>query len=335
MGLMRNGALKNCNDQSKNTCFIVCTVFSPIWADEPTTRVNHMTKLPRENPNRPKLSSAEAYRAVLSFLKGAKSDLKGAKSDLVDLNLSRFPTLSELPIDENPNLRDFPEIRRVNLDRTKISNLSALSHLRRIESLNLVEVPISSLDGLFLSKLSQLSVAQTNLEDLSPLVSAKGLQILDISQTKITDLSPLANLEELRVLYLSGSSISDLSPIRRLTNLRILLFDGTPVTEISALKKLNSLNRLSFSNTNVSDVNPLAQLTYLEELDFHETRVSDIGALSDLRNLRRLNISDTKVTDLSIIANLTSLTSKGSDFDFNLSVKDCPIKDPELVGRFN
>ena len=137
--------------------------------------------------------------------------------------------------------------------RTNISDLSALSGLTNLRSLN-----------LFL----------TNISDLSALSGLTNLTELDLSGTNISDLSALSGLTNLTWLDLSVTNISDLSALSGLTNLTELDLFLTNISDLSALAGLTDLERLYLSETNISDLSALSGLTNLTELALWETPLS-------------------------------------------------------------
>ena len=137
--------------------------------------------------------------------------------------------------------------------RTNISDLSALSGLTNLRSLN-----------LFL----------TNISDLSALSGLTNLTELDLSGTNISDISALSGLTNLTWLDLSVTNISDLSALSGLTNLTELDLFLTNISDLSALAGLTDLERLYLSETNISDISALSGLTNLTELALSETPLS-------------------------------------------------------------
>jgi len=92
--------------------------------------------------------------------------------------------------------------------------------------------------------MSDLSIVQKELTDLSPLSSLTHLTSLSLPGNQITDIRPLAKLENLAFLILAFNQIRDVSPLANLTNLTYVVLEGNQIEDISALSALTQLNYL-------------------------------------------------------------------------------------------
>lgn len=131
------------------------------------------------------------------------------------------------------------------------------SDLKRLRSLNLVNVPLSELDVcLFphMTGLKELFLGKGDYDDLSPIASATGLESFGATQNKVSDLSPLAKLTRLDRLDLAKSQVSDLTPIAGLALLTELTLDDTQVADLAPLAGMKQLERLSIQRTKVAQV---------------------------------------------------------------------------------
>src|SRR5690606_9515383 len=124
-----------------------------------------------------------------------------------------------------------------------IQDITPLASLPNLDSLNVTESQITSLDGIS-PRWTSLKAAHTSITSLEPLENMHELGFLDVSGTRITDFSPLAKLTNLQVLRVAQSAFSDLS----------------------LLLNLNKLTSLDISSTQVRDLTPLQHLPHLHEL---------------------------------------------------------------------
>lgn len=125
---------------------------------------------------------------------------------------------------------------------------------------------------------TELDLSLSELRDLTPLASLKGLTELDLGGTEVSDLGPLANLTALTMLFLHNSYASDLAP----------------------LANLKALTALGLNSTDVSNLGPLANLTALTDLDIGLTQVSNLGPLANHKALIRLDLYHTPVSDEAV-----------------------------------
>src|SRR5919199_772712 len=89
---------------------------------------------------------------------------------------------------------------------------------------------------------------------------------LTLYNKKISDLSPLTSLTNLTNLSLISNKISDISPLKSLTNLNLLNLGGNQIQDASPLKSLTDLKTLDLSSNQIKDVSPLKSLTKLTTL---------------------------------------------------------------------
>ena len=185
------------------------------------------------------------------------------------------------------------------------------AHLAAIISLDIGGRRITSLkSGDFenLTSLTELSLSNNPISDLSPLQNLSNLTELSLRHNSISDLSPLQNLSNLTELSLRHNSISDLSPLQNLSNLETLSLSNNPISDISPLQNLTNLTTLYLYATSISDLSPLQNLTNLTELNLVLNSISDVSPLQNLRKLTELNLSDNSISDLSPLQNLRKLT---------------------------
>ena len=132
-----------------------------------------------------------------------------------------------------------PGPMRLDLSGSALEDLSALTHLRALESLDL----------------SGNAVA-----DVWPLAGLGGLRRLDLRDNAIVDVSALAELTELEVLLLDGNDVADIGPLSHLTRLENLGLKGNRVGDASPLADLGALRRLELRGNPVADLSPIGDL---------------------------------------------------------------------------
>ncbi len=125
------------------------------------------------------------------------------------------------------------------------------------------------------------------------LARMKKVTQLSLRNVPITDLTPLAGLTTLERLYLEGTPVTDLTSLSGLTSLESLDLDGTSVIDLKPLAGLTRLERLDLASTLVKDLTPLAGLASLVELSLSRTVVMDLEPLVGLTRLRWLYLTGT------------------------------------------
>jgi Leucine-rich repeat (LRR) protein len=155
--------------------------------------------------------------------------------------------------------------------------------------------PVRALTGLQKLKCDSPPTKKGRLADLSPLTGTK-LTWLSVSNTQVADLTPLKDLK-LTFLWIPGTKVTDLKALQDMkSTLTQLHFGHTSIDDLTPLKNMQ-LTNLDFVVTPVADLKPLTgmPLTFLS-CDF--TRVSDLSPLKGMQ-LTKIRCEKAKVTDLS------------------------------------
>ena len=259
------------------------------------------------------MSHPEGLKIALQLI-AEEAKAKTGRLDLVRLGLSVIPR----EIASLTHLRELLLGHAVVEDKSighdmadnTVSDLSPLSGLQSLNSLNCSHIPVSDLSPLSgLQSLNSLNCSKTRVRDLLPISNLKSLSRLDCQAIQVSDLSPLSNLPRLSTLFCSHIQATDLSPLANLKSLHSLVCTNTAVSDLSPLANLQSLNALCCDETQVSDLSPLADLQSLNQLSCFHTPVSNLSPLAGLQSLAHLNCGFTTVCDLSPLAQLKRLNS--------------------------
>ena len=200
-------------------------------------------------------------------------------------------------------------LRILRLDNNKISDISPLAQLIKLEHVELEENEIkelSSLKGLI--NLRHLGLARNAIRDLSPLEGLTNLRGISLHHNVVSDLSPLAGLIKLEWIGMSHNPLADLTPLSGLMSLRNFHGWGTPVENLAAITKLPKLTEINVCGGEISDLSPLADAKALKELYLVDNGVSDLSPLAGLTGLTRLSFTHNEVSDLSPLEGLNNLT---------------------------
>jgi len=100
------------------------------------------------------------------------------------------------------------DVTELDLSNTGVTDLSALTLLSGLETLNLRGNPLENVYSLqILTSLRHLDLACNQIRDASPLASLVNLETLDVSGNQISLIKPFFSLTNLRELNLSGNPI--------------------------------------------------------------------------------------------------------------------------------
>lgn len=214
------------------------------------------------------------------------------------------------------NIRDISEIRyatnlvTLHIGWNKISDITPLYTLTKLESLRMNDCKIDNIEVLRkLSSLKILSVTGNIIEDMSPISSLAELQELYMNGCELTNLNMVKGLNRLRVLNAGYNPFKDISGIASLEQLGSIYLKGCNLTDLSDIQSLSNLYSLDVSNNKISNIEALSNLHNLKSLDLGENLVEDINAIRELINLEYLRIPYNPLKNVKALANLTQLES--------------------------
>jgi Leucine-rich repeat (LRR) protein len=157
-----------------------------------------------------------------------------------------------------------------------------------------------------LTNLRNLLIMNSPIINFSPLFDLPNLTYLHLNHNQISDLTPLAGLTNLTALNLGNNQISDLTPLSGLTNLTYLNLGNNQINDITPLAGLSVLNSLGLSNNQISDLIPLAGLTDLGSLYLDNNQISDLTPLTGLENLTMLHLRNNQISDITPLSEMTT-----------------------------
>lgn len=181
-----------------------------------------------------------------------------------------------------------PRIQSLNLKSNKIRDLTPISSLTSLTSLNLGH--------------------NHDIRDISPLASLRNLVKLDLSLNQIRHTEALSSLTHLKELNLRANKLRDLSGIAFLEELESLDFSFNEISDISILGKFPNLEHLVMGHNPISNLNPLRLLQNLKILECRAIKSNELHVLYALKKLEKLHLPDNGIDDISVLAALTNLT---------------------------
>lgn len=151
-------------------------------------------KLAKADAARAKAEAAPEEDAAAKAYELAQAEIARAKAEglsVLSFDSSAFRALDRLP----PEIAELEALRRLDLDNTRITDVS----------------PLSGLTGL-----RELWLNNSRVKDVSPLSTLGNLMALGLNRTDIIDVSPLSTLTALSQLWLDQTKVKDLRPISTL-----------------------------------------------------------------------------------------------------------------------
>lgn len=167
------------------------------------------------------------------------------------------------------------------------ANLAGISKIMMLGKENLDLVPLKYLSDLRifigsastyhdftplsqLTKLKELWIAKTNVEELGFLTPMKSLELLSIGNTRIRDVTPIGELTQLKKLSLENLAVTDYTPLLKLKKLTCLDVSGCERLDYEIIKELKKLKELNISDMSCSNLDFLADFNQLNSLTLSE-----------------------------------------------------------------
>lgn len=221
-------------------------------------------------------------------------------SDAALARLVRLPMLEELVLDGRDvtqagfaHLSTARDLRWLSLENCRVSDLSALSGMRRLGRLNLS------------ARTHRPAERPSSPVDLGPLNSLPSLMMLHLTSIPIDDagLAKIKRMSQLRSLGVAGAGITEagLAHIATMPKVNQLALERTSIRDLSELSPLlPGLQGLWVADSPLDDdgLRPIAGATALSQLTLSGTAVTDEGLkhLVGLKTLSFLNLSNARVS---------------------------------------
>ena len=218
------------------------------------------------------------------------------------------------------DLRLLPYLRKLTVEGQKITGLSELSALTRLEDLRFVDCRFSDPKQLSvvasLPNLTSLTLSDCGLSTIADLSGAPKLEYLDLSSNGgLRDLSVLAEMTTLQEVYLQHNAITTLEKLSGLTNLEKLDVSYNAITSLSYLANSIKLRSLIADGNQIADTIGISSLSLLETLSLNYNKLTDVSSLASCTELKKLSFNNNDVKNLSSLGGLLKLEEL--DFSYN------------------
>lgn len=164
----------------------------------------------------------------------------------------------------------------------------------------------SRLSRFELSKIIELNLSNSNIENIKNLKLANNIKKLYLDRNPIKDINELKYLNKLEVLDLSkieGLKYDSLSSLSNLRELYILLANIDDLSQI----KTYQIKKLIISGNNIQNLNNIGKFKKLEVLYIDNNKIESIKNLNVLNKLELLDIRANNIKDYSVLLEMKSL----------------------------
>jgi internalin A len=111
------------------------------------------------------------------------------------------------------------ETLRVSL--SQVRELHAIEGLKRMDRLDLSHTLVGDNELKSVGSLinvTELTLDETAISDLTPIANLKKLERLSIKKTQVKSLAPLAQLRAMKFLYIADTEVTDITPVQPLVS---------------------------------------------------------------------------------------------------------------------
>lgn len=170
-----------------------------------------------------------------------------ARCRVTDLTPLRGMPLRELYLEGN-GVRDLGPLKgmpltKLYLNDTRVDDLSPLKGAAELRELNLVGTRVSDLGPLEKTPLRMLWVSGCPVRDITPL-SKVPLVSVTLADTEVSDLSPLKGHPTLKRLHIAGTEVTDLSALSSLRLTRLIFTPRRIKTGLEVARQMKTLTEI-------------------------------------------------------------------------------------------
>ena len=180
----------------------------------------------------------------------------------------QYVALSENSIKDLSPLNNHNALIYLEAHENQISSLPAFTGMTKLDTLDLGSNKLTSVAQLTgLSAPLVLMLGGNQISTLTGLPTS--VTDLSIDQNKVSDLSPVAKLKNLEAISFSDNQVKDLSPLSGLPKLDYVLFNNNAVTDLKPLASSPGIlagGQVYFTQNHVADMSPIRPCTRAQNL---------------------------------------------------------------------
>ncbi len=252
-------------------------------------------------------------------------------SFLQDLPLLETLELQYYAVKDLSPLQNLPNLKALSLGGLRQANYEVIANIPNLEMLEITgykEVQdINFVQNL--SKLCYISLAHSDIPDISPLLGFYNLRHLCMNvahDSKLENINVLSIFTELTTFKLSTQKDVSLDFIGSFTKLKSLSISGNwykDIKEYDFLSNLTELEILSLWHGGIQNLMPLRNLSKLKQLYLSHNHIKDTTPIASLENLEILHLAfNKKIKDISHLLHLKKLK--------DIWLRDCGLKELHL-----
>lgn len=216
------------------------------------------------------------------------------------------------------DLKLMPYLKSLTIQEQDLGTLVDLSHLGKLEKLDLTgsTFPAAELEVLAkLPSLTSLTLSDCGLSTIAALEGAERLTYLDLSNNTVRNMEALSQMKTLKELNLQHNAVTGLEALSTLTNLEKLNIGFNSVSDLTPLSTCLKLNWLAADNNALTAIDGVEGLALLSHLSVDYNKITDVSIVAQCKEMVNLSIANNQISDISALSALTKLDIL--DFSYN------------------
>ena len=216
------------------------------------------------------------------------------------------------------DLQMMPYLKSLTIQDQSLGTLVDLSHLGKLETLDLTGTtfPAGELAVLAqLPSLTSLTLSNCGISTIAALEGAPKLAYLDLSSNTVRNMEVLRPMTTLKELYLQHNAVTGLEDLSGLTNLEKLDISFNSVSDLTPLSGCTRLSWLEAKNNALNTAAGVEKLALLSHLALDHNKLHDVSILGSCKEITYLSLTNNNISDISALGALTRLDVL--DFSYN------------------
>lgn len=191
-------------------------------------------------------------------------------------------------------LQSMPALRNLRFHALAVQSIEPLQHLHQLERLRIEGVPRPPKAASLATMTGLRWLGAEYLTSLSHLKRLENLEAVELYDPALSNLNAFTAWKKVRSLVLTGRSVRSLEGIQALTSLEELFLGRTGVPDLAPLSQVETLCRLKLIMPDrITDFNPICRLKNLQHLMIQMGGITQVGHLADINfvsGLERLEV---------------------------------------------
>lgn len=212
----------------------------------------------------------------------------------------------------------------LDLSDNSIRDITPLTPMRSLSSLNLRSNAVSSLDALSgITTLREFDISYNSVSTLAPLQQSMNMQVLRAERNKLQSVGALGHMVDLQVLSVSGNELEDISALLNCTRMTELRVDNNLLTSVDCIAKMPMLTYLECSYNQITTLPELDPMSHLQQFYASHNALTSIASLAGLQELTYVNVDyNEAIEDIEILSSCRLLVQVNA---FGTKVKEVKL----------